>query len=353
MFPSSQAIPLAKTTSGHIPIVIKVGTCIPRSQIFRFENFWLKHPQFKEVVKNNWEQEVHETDSAKCIAAKFKRLRKVLKIWSKTISNLKDTIKNIIFMILFYDVIEEYRDLSMEEYNGRRILIDHFSLINELQRIYWKRRATIRNIKMGEANTKYFQAKATIKNRFNHIAMLKDEEDHEHADHHAKAAILFRAFKKRLGSVSKTENPLLLQSLLLQHDDLSDLETPFTNKEIDDVIMKIPTNKAPGPDGFNAAFLKDCWDILAPDFYRLIEDFHLGIVNLQSINYSFMTLIPKKDDAAQPNDFRPISLLNTTLKILTKLLANRVQKKILKLIHPNQYGFIFNKCIQDCLAWSF
>ena len=82
MFPSSQAIPLAKTTSGHIPIVSKVGTCIPRSQIFRFENFWPKHPQFKEVVKNNWEQEVHETDSAKCIAAKFKRLRKGLRNWA-------------------------------------------------------------------------------------------------------------------------------------------------------------------------------------------------------------------------------------------------------------------------------
>ncbi|XP_073360397.1 uncharacterized protein [Aegilops tauschii subsp. strangulata] len=280
MFSSTQAIPLAKTTSDHIPIVIKVGTCIPRSQIFRFENFWLKHPQFEEVVKNNWEQEVHETDSAKCIAAKFKRLRKGLKIWAKTISNLKDTIQNINFMILFYDVIEEYRDLSVEQSNGRRILIDHLSLINEHQRIYWKRRATIRNIKMGEANTKYFQAKATIKHRFNHIAMLKDEEDHEHADHNAKAAILFRAFKKRLGSVSKTENPLLLQSLLLQHDDLSDLEIPFTKKEIHDVIMKMPADKAPGPDGFNATFLKACWDIVAPDFYRLIEDFYLGTVNL-------------------------------------------------------------------------
>ena len=108
---------------------------------------------FKEVVKQSWEQDIHITDSAKRISAKFKRFSKCLKIWAKTISNLKDTIQNINFMILFYDVIEEYRDLSVEESNGRRILIEYLSLINEQQRIYWKQRATIRQIKMGEANT--------------------------------------------------------------------------------------------------------------------------------------------------------------------------------------------------------
>ncbi|XP_073367694.1 uncharacterized protein [Aegilops tauschii subsp. strangulata] len=191
---------------------------------------------------------------------------------------MKDTIRNTNFMILFYDVIEEYRDLTVEESNGRRIHIEHLRLINEQQRIDWKQRATSRNIKMGEANTKYFQAKATIKHRFNHIAMLEEEEDQEHTDHQAKAAILFRAFKKRLGTASKTKNPLLLQSPLLHHEDLTDLESPFSKKEIDDFIKNMPADKAPGPDGFNAAF---CWNIVAPDFYTLIDDFHKGTVNFR------------------------------------------------------------------------
>jgi len=53
------------------------------------------------------------------------------------------------------------------------------------------------------------------------------------------------------------------------------------------------------------------------------------------------------------NDFRPISLLNRVLKIITKLMANRLQSKIISLIHKNQYGFIRTRTIQDCLAWAY
>lgn len=53
------------------------------------------------------------------------------------------------------------------------------------------------------------------------------------------------------------------------------------------------------------------------------------------------------------SDFRPISLLNFSIKIITKLLANRLQKVILQLIHKNQYGFLKSRPSQDCLAWSY
>jgi len=74
---------------------------------------------------------------------------------------------------------------------------------------------------------------------------------------------------------------------------------------------------------------------------------------LRSINSSYITLIPKVDSPRYVGDYRPISLLNTTVKILTKILTNRVQSSIIPLVHKNQYGFIKTRTIQDCLAWAF
>jgi hypothetical protein len=91
------------------------------------------------------------------------------------------------------------------------------------------------------------------------------------------------------------------------------------------VLKQMPANKAPGPDGFNGLFLKKCWLIVKDDFVALVKDFHDGSLNLQNINSSFITLVPKVQSPESVNDFRPISLTNVCLKFLTKLLANRLQ----------------------------
>jgi retron-type reverse transcriptase len=41
------------------------------------------------------------------------------------------------------------------------------------------------------------------------------------------------------------------------------------------------------------------------------------------------------------------------MKIITKLLVNRLQTVMTSLIHKNQYGFIGGKAIQDCLSWAY
>jgi hypothetical protein len=45
--------------------------------------------------------------------------------------------------------------------------------------------------------------------------------------------------------------------------------------------------------------------------------------------------------------------MNISLKLITKIMADRLQAVIIQLIHHNQYGFIKTRTIQDCLAWSF
>jgi len=131
------------------------------------------------------------------------------------------------------------------------------------------------------------------------------------------------------------------------------LSEPFSTAEIDIVVKEMPIDRAPGPDGFNGCFLKSCWPIIKEDFYKMCQDFHEGNLDIGSINEGFITLIPKSSSPETANDYRPITLLNCCLKIITKILANRLQKVILKIVHRNQYGFIKGRTIQDCLAWSF
>jgi hypothetical protein len=61
----------------------------------------------------------------------------------------------------------------------------------------------------------------------------------------------------------------------------------------------------------------------------------------------FITLIPKKDNADQVKDFRPISLVHSFAKLITKILASRLASRLNDLVSPNQNAFIKGRFIQD------
>ena len=55
-----------------------------------------------------------------------------------------------------------------------------------------------------------------------------------------------------------------------------------------------------------------------------LHNFHEQAVFERILNVSFLALIPKKSDAVEVKDFRPISLVGGMYKILSKVLANRL-----------------------------
>jgi hypothetical protein len=175
---------------------------------------------------------------------------------------------------------------------------------------------------LGDAGTKFFHANATIKHHHNLILSLEDANGTIAISHTEKEAMLFQAFKDRLGTSQQTSMVFNLSSLIQPISNLSELEMPFSHHEIDQIIKNLPTNKSPGPDSFNTDFVRKCWPVIALDFYELCDKFYEGSICMDSINGSYVTLIPKHSSPASVGDHRPISLLNTSVKVLTKLLAN-------------------------------
>jgi hypothetical protein len=114
-YPNTEVLPLAKITSDHIPCKVSIGTRIPKSHIFIFENFWPNHLGFVEAVQEGWSMQVkNNKNSAIVTAAKLKNVRAALKSWSWNLSNLSLLIANCSTVILFLDCLEEYRTLSIQ-----------------------------------------------------------------------------------------------------------------------------------------------------------------------------------------------------------------------------------------------
>lgn len=114
-YPTTVAYSLVNETSDHVPCVISISTSIPKHSLFRFENYWLQHLDFFTVVEQAWNIQPSSSDAAKVLTSKFKSLRVALKHWKRSLSNLKVTISNIKSVLSLFCLMEEFRDLSIEE----------------------------------------------------------------------------------------------------------------------------------------------------------------------------------------------------------------------------------------------
>ena len=127
-------------------------------------------------------------------------------------------------------------------------------------------------------------------------------------------------------AIKNNDNEILIQSI--------------TMDEIKKVVDGMEDDRAPGPYGYNANFIKLCWDIIKNDLLKMVSKSQRCNKIGGSTNSAFLALIPKEKEAKSFDRFRPISLCNIGYKIITNIMANRLKHILPNLILENQGGFV-------------
>ena len=126
---------------------------------------------------------------------------------------------------------------------------------------------------------------------------------------------------------------------------LSDLdklecEGDISYNECELAIKSMKTNKSPGLDGICIEFYKKFLPILRNLLTDVFNQCYHNDKLIMSQRIAVMSLIHKKDDKDDIANYKPISLTNVDYRILTFVLANRLQKVIGKIINDDQTAYI-------------
>ena len=111
--------------------------------------------------------------------------------------------------------------------------------------------------------------------------------------------------------------------------------------------------KAPRPDGMPPLFYQNFWDLVSSDVTSTVLHFLNKGFLPNSLNHTFITLIPKTKNLEHVTKYRPISLCNVLYKIFSKILENRLKKVLPLIISNHQSAFLKGRLITDNILVAF
>ncbi|KAL9674589.1 hypothetical protein QQ045_030861 [Rhodiola kirilowii] len=244
-------------------------------------------------------------------------------------------------------LLQDERSLSEEE-NLRKLALQKIIWLLEVQdERTWRQKSRINWLRLGDQNTKYFHRMAIWRAKRNGISGLSIGEKWVTEPSQIKQAArgYFSGIYKRSEPCSWSLEELNFGSL--SEDQRSLLESNITAEEIQMALKQCDGNKAPGPDGFNMNFYKKYWIIVGGEVEEFIKEFCTNGRLTRGINKTYLALIPKTANPQGFADYRPISLVNSSYKILSKCLAKRLSSVLPQIVSPNQSAFIAERNILD------
>lgn len=165
-------------------------------------------------------------------------------------------------------------------------------------------------------------------------------------------------FSKR--EIDEEKGGILLGNInrILTEESRSELEGEITEEEIKRALFSMKGNKTPGGDGLPKEFYVCLWEIIKNDLVEIFREVYKNGKLTTSMKSGIVHLIYKKGERKDIKNWRPVTLLGTDYKILSKVLANRLKEVLEILVSEDQTCGVkgragsFNlSLIRDVISW--
>jgi exonuclease III/ribonuclease HI len=322
-----------------------------RKRLFRFEESWSKDSKCEDLIRQNW-----NNSPGTCLEkiGKLKHLGTAFD--DHDLGKIKKELGRI-ERLLTDQTLWDGTDLDRQKL--RDLEKQHAELLAR-QETMWRQRSRAVWLRDGDKNTKFFHNKASQRSKDNGITKIKDGAGVWKRGTEQIERVLISYFEDLFSSSSPSniEETCAVVKGKLSDDHKRWCEMEYTEAEINEALHQMHPLKAPGPDGLPALFYQKYWHIVGTEVRKLV----LNILNHNeqphAINNTFVVLIPKGKNPSSPKDYRPISLCNVVMKIVTKVIANRLKQTLPDVVDMEQSAFVQGRWITDnaliameCFHW--
>lgn len=166
----------------------------------------------------------------------------------------------------------------------------------------------------------------------------------------------FRDFYASLYKIPSVTNPQTLIDEYVQSAQIPtitpeikmELDKPISLEELTSAVNSTKPGKAPGPDGLTLQYYRTLLPILGPFMVDLFNGLGNDETLPRDMSKAYISVIPKEGkDPTLCGSYRPISLLNSDIKLFTKILATRLAIHLPDLVHLDQVGFVPTREARD------
>ncbi len=131
----------------------------------------------------------------------------------------------------------------------------------------------------------------------------------------------------------------------IDDDENTTMVWPVSAHEVQEVVWALAADKAPGPNGFPPFFFRKYWGIIRGAVVEAVQCFFTQEAMPEDWKATFITLIPKRQEAVEPGHFRPISLCTTLYKIVARIMVGRIKPLLPGIISQEQGAFVAGRNI--------